>query len=292
MPCPNRKRSRRRRSESGIDRAKRSTRSLSFFSEIMSQGAGASASGAPVAPNETLYIQNLNESVAIPVMKQTLEALFTTYGPVLSIVAHKNLRMRGQAFVSFQDVATASKAKHEVNGFPLYGKSMRLSFARTKSDSVVAYLGKASGSAEKDLEEHKKARLAQKPITRRRNSTRQRLFERKKAHEQAVARGEAGLLPARRSTSARTKAHQLPDEYVPPNRILFLQQMPDTVTHAQLMGIFGHLANLYQVRTIPGRTDIAFVEFHDIPSSVAARDATNGYVFPTGEHLKVSFARA
>ena len=100
----------------------------------MSQGAGASASGAPVAPNETLYIQNLNESVAIPgmcvcaandaVMKQTLEALFTTYGPVLSIVAHKNLRMRGQAFVSFQDVATASKAKHEVNGFPLYGKSM------------------------------------------------------------------------------------------------------------------------------------------------------------------------
>jgi len=25
---------------------------------------------------------------------------------------------------------------------------------------------------------------------------------------------------------------------------------------------------------------------------VAARDATNGYVFPTGEHLKVSFARA
>ena len=278
----------------------------------MSQGAGASASGAPVAPNETLYIQNLNESVAIPgmcvcvcaandaVMKQTLEALFTTYGPVLSIVAHKNLRMRGQAFVSFQDVATASKAKHEVNGFPLYGKSMvrtphlyqRLSFARTKSDSVVAYLGKASGSAEKDLEEHKKARLAQKPITRRRNSTRQRLFEQKKAHEQAVARGEAGLLPARRSTSARTKAHQLPDEYVPPNRILFLQQMPDTVTHAQLMGIFGHLANLYQVRTIPGRTDIAFVEFHDIPSSVAARDATNGYVFPTGEHLKVSFARA
>ena len=59
----------------------------------MSQGAGASASGAPVAPNETLYIQNLNESVAIPgmcvsaaidaVMKLTLEALFSTYGRVV-----------------------------------------------------------------------------------------------------------------------------------------------------------------------------------------------------------------
>lgn len=109
-------------------------------------------------PNETLYIQNLNESVTVPgtymqegsegikkknsvsrarnspafrhltlraiVMKQSLEALFSNYGPVLSVVAHRNLRMRGQAFVSFQDVSTSSKALQEVNGFPLYGKSM------------------------------------------------------------------------------------------------------------------------------------------------------------------------
>ena len=94
-------------------------------------------------PNETLYIQNLNEGIkknsvsrarnspafrhltlrAI-VMKQSLEALFSNYGPVLSVVAHRNLRMRGQAFVSFQDVSTSSKALQEVNGFPLYGKSM------------------------------------------------------------------------------------------------------------------------------------------------------------------------
>lgn len=58
------------------------------------------------------------------VMKQSLEALFSNYGPVLSVVAHGNLRMRGQAFVSFQDVSTSSKALQEVNGFPLYGKSM------------------------------------------------------------------------------------------------------------------------------------------------------------------------
>lgn len=91
------------------------------------------ASSAPeAAPNETLYIQNLNERVQLPsmyamltsVMKQSLEALFSTFGPVLSIVAHKNLRMRGQAFVSFQDKETASRAMKEVSGFPLYGKSM------------------------------------------------------------------------------------------------------------------------------------------------------------------------
>jgi U2 small nuclear ribonucleoprotein B'' len=57
-------------------------------------------------------------------MKQTLRALFKNYGEVLDVVAHGNLRMRGQAFVSFPDVEIAKKAQREVKGFPLYGKPM------------------------------------------------------------------------------------------------------------------------------------------------------------------------
>lgn len=76
------------------------------------------------APNSTLYVQNLNERIKVPVLKQSLEALFSTYGPVLSVVAHSNLRMRGQAFISFGDTDTATRALEEVNGFPLYGKGM------------------------------------------------------------------------------------------------------------------------------------------------------------------------
>lgn len=83
----------------------------------------ADATDAP-APNATLYVQNLNERIKLPLLKQALEMLFSTYGPVLSVVAHTNLRMRGQAFVSFGDVDTATRALEEVNGFPLYGKGM------------------------------------------------------------------------------------------------------------------------------------------------------------------------
>lgn len=57
-------------------------------------------------------------------LKQSLSALFSTYGSVLSITAHGNLRMRGQAFVAFDDSEIAAKAIQEVNGFPLYGKAM------------------------------------------------------------------------------------------------------------------------------------------------------------------------
>lgn len=57
-------------------------------------------------------------------MKATLKALFTNYGSVLNVTAHKNLRMRGQAFVSFESKDIARKAQREVNRFPLYGKPM------------------------------------------------------------------------------------------------------------------------------------------------------------------------
>jgi RNA recognition motif-containing protein len=57
-------------------------------------------------------------------MKHTLQNLFKTYRPVLPIVAHRNVRMRGQAFVSFPDREMANRARKEVNEFPLYGKAM------------------------------------------------------------------------------------------------------------------------------------------------------------------------
>ena len=42
----------------------------------------------------------------------------------MDVVAHSNLRMRGQAFVSFADPQVAKKAMKEVRGFPLYSKPM------------------------------------------------------------------------------------------------------------------------------------------------------------------------
>lgn len=244
--------------------------------------------GGVVEPNETLYIQNLNERVKLPVLKQSLEALFSTYGKVLSVIAHANVRMRGQAFVSFKSQDTAAKAMREVNGFPLYGKAMRITFAKTKSDSVVRHLAGTEGDAA--LDAHKKARLAQKPITRRRNVLRQREMERKRKAAAAGVPVEA--VEPRSASLARVQANQLPDEYLPPNKILFLQQIPSTTTREDLQNLFGTYPNLHEVRIVPGRSDIAFVEYNDIPSGVQAREATNGYTFPSGERLKVSYARA
>ena len=57
-------------------------------------------------------------------MKSTLRSLFKGYGKILDVVAHSNLRMRGQAFVSFESKEVAAKALKEVKNFPLYAKPM------------------------------------------------------------------------------------------------------------------------------------------------------------------------
>jgi RNA recognition motif-containing protein len=57
-------------------------------------------------------------------MRTSLRVLFKTLGPVLDVTVHKNLRLRGQAFVAFEKAETAEKAVKEVNKFPLYGKPM------------------------------------------------------------------------------------------------------------------------------------------------------------------------
>ncbi len=66
-------------------------------------------------------------------MKASLRGLFKAYGEVLDVVAHSNLRMRGQAFVSFPSADMAKSAMKDVQRFPLYSKPM-VYFISQKAD--------------------------------------------------------------------------------------------------------------------------------------------------------------
>ena len=94
-------------------------------------------------PNQTLYINNLNEKVKkegislsahfiyrllllllFSELKKSLYAIFSQFGSILDIVALKTLRMRGQAFVVFKDISSATTALRSMQGFPFYDKPM------------------------------------------------------------------------------------------------------------------------------------------------------------------------
>ena len=51
-------------------------------------------------------------------------AIFSQFGQILDIVALKTLKMRGQAFVIFKEVTSATNALRGMQGFPFYDKPM------------------------------------------------------------------------------------------------------------------------------------------------------------------------
>lgn len=100
--------------------------------------------------------KNLEERIKPDQLKEALSEVFSEYGNVIDIVAKKNLKAKGQAFIVFDDVGAAQKAIEEVQGFELFEKPMVLDYAKSKSDAIVQKEGN------EEFETHKRRRLAEK----------------------------------------------------------------------------------------------------------------------------------
>lgn len=105
---------------------------------------GAAAPGTKItskvttyAPNQTLYITNLPSSkIQKADLRISLYTLFSTYGPVLDVVALRTMKMRGQAHIVYRDIQTATQAMRSLQGFEFFGKEIQISYAKSKSDMI------------------------------------------------------------------------------------------------------------------------------------------------------------
>ncbi|CZR50704.1 related to small nuclear ribonucleoprotein U2B [Phialocephala subalpina] len=101
-------------------------------------GARKPTGNISTAPNQTLYITNLPSSkIQKPDLRIALYTLFSTYGPVLDVVALRTMKMRGQAHVVFRDVQTATQAMRALQGFEFFGRDMQIQYAKSKSDTIA-----------------------------------------------------------------------------------------------------------------------------------------------------------
>ncbi|KAI9316452.1 hypothetical protein BX666DRAFT_1950943 [Dichotomocladium elegans] len=217
-------------------------------------------------PNRTVYASNLNEKVKIPVLKNTLRNMFRQFGEVIDIVAYSNIRMRGQAFIAYEDEESATKAIKELQHFVLYGKPMVVQYAKVKSDVHAKKDG--------DFEEH---------------------------HTERLKRKEARALlplPGANKTSSRmprgpslAPSQQIPDEYLPPNNILFLQNLPEDITQQQIVELFQRYPGFKEARMIPTKKTIAFVEYENEMQSSIAKTELSGFAIVPDHPIKVTFAR-
>jgi len=97
--------------------------------------------GEIIPPNQTIYVNNINEKIKKEELRKSLYALFSQYGPILDIVALKTHKMRGQAFIVFKDVSSAGNAMRQMTNFPFYDKPMKIAYAKSQSDITAKLNG-------------------------------------------------------------------------------------------------------------------------------------------------------
>jgi len=89
-------------------------------------------------PNQTLYLTNLpSAKIQKYDIRLSLYMLFSTYGPVLDVVAMKTQKMRGQAHITFRDIQTATQAMRSLQGFEFFGYKIQIQYAKNKSDTLA-----------------------------------------------------------------------------------------------------------------------------------------------------------
>uniref|UniRef100_A0A8V0Z9Y2 Small nuclear ribonucleoprotein polypeptide B2 n=1 Tax=Gallus gallus TaxID=9031 RepID=A0A8V0Z9Y2_CHICK len=205
-----------------------------------------------IRPNHTIYINNINDKIKKEELKRSLYALFSQFGHVVDIVALKTMKMRGQAFVIFKELGSSTNALRQLQGFPFYGKPMRIQYAKTDSDIISKMRGTFA-----DKEKRKEKKKA-------------------KSLEQSA-------------NAANKKIIQVPDN--PPNYILFLNNLPEETNEMMLSMLFNQFPGFKEVRLVPGRHDIAFVEFENECQAGAARDALQGFKITPSHAMKITYAK-
>ena len=136
------------------------------------------------------------------------------------------------------------------------------------------------------------------------------LIERKQAYEAAEAQKKmkrpAAGAPAEAGTARPVKASRgaglkssnpaagavIPEEYLPPNKILFVQNLPEDYGVEGLTAIFGRFEGFREVRLVPGRRGIAFVEYEAEAGAISAKENTAGMALgEEGKVVKVVYQR-
>jgi len=107
----------------------------------------------------------------------------------------------------------------------------------------------------------------------------------------------AGAKPAKAARGAGLKstggaAAVVPEEYLPPNKILFVQNLPDGYDIEDLTGIFSRFEGFREVRLVPGRKGIAFVEYEAEQGAISAKERVAGMQLgDEGKAMKVTYQR-
>lgn len=76
-----------------------------------------------------------------------------------------------------------------------------------------------------------------------------------------------------------------------PHRILFAQNLPDDCTDAMLTMFFQAYPGFQEVRMVPGKKGLAFIDFQDVIQAGIALKQLNGFKLNANDTLNLTYAK-
>eukprot|EP01026_Neomeris_dumetosa_P059063 TRINITY_DN55126_c0_g1_i2.p2 TRINITY_DN55126_c0_g1~~TRINITY_DN55126_c0_g1_i2.p2 ORF type:complete len:220 (+),score=26.26 TRINITY_DN55126_c0_g1_i2:150-809(+) len=216
-----------------------------------------------VTPNQTIYVNNLYEKLNKEELKKCLYAMFSQFGSILDIVCLKTNKLRGQAWIVFADIASASNALRTMQGFPFMDKAIRIDYAKTKSDAVA----KLDGTYKPGKREREKKTTT----TSKETAPRQ---QKQKVQPQGQIQGPQPM-----------------DTEEIPNKILFVQNLPPQTNDRMLDMLFQQFPGFLEVRMVEARPGIAFVEFEDEAKATVAMNGLQNFQVTQNKPMKIAYAK-
>ena len=158
--------------------------------------------------------------------------------------------MRGQAFIVFKDIRSATKAIDGANRANLFGKQMDVCYAKTKSKSLLEHQGK----------------LAQAAAIRKKNNS----FGSSQRGSHHKNRGKGG-------GDSNDNAHSR----------LRIENVPTNSNMEEMKKIFGRFPGFIKVHNDELQPGLCFVEYSNQNQSITAMDKLQGFSFE-GSSLRVT----
>ncbi|KFH02474.1 RNA recognition motif-containing protein [Toxoplasma gondii VAND] len=275
-----------------------------------------------IPPNQTIYINNINDKVKLPELKENLRSMFKQFGEIRQIVAMSSFWRRGQAWIVFASVESATKAIQGMQGFVYHDQPLRINYSVTKSDIIA----KEDGTFTPRPPGPKKPRAIREREERQRElflQMQQQYMQMQASSNAAATTGAAPSAPGNLSQGQanletmgvlKRKAEGAlptpqpaklggpfpPAAPVPPpavdmnfpampNKVLFLENLPEDATMEGLVSLFSKHAGMIEVRPVLWRR-VAFVEYDNEMLAANAMNALQGYTM-NGSSIKITYAR-
>lgn len=217
-------------------------------------------------PIQTIYCRNLPEKMNPSSVRKSLYMIFSEFGKIMEIKNCRAGSLKGQAWIVFKDIPSATEAMNRRQGFNFYGKPLQIEYAKSKSDSVARMDGTYKPRPKKEKKE---------------------VVSKKRSLDTSTESANNGG-PAPPSGPPPTKAPKLKINDIP-HRILFAQALPPDTSQDTLVSLFQPYPGFMEVRMVPGKKELAFIEFAEVVQAGIALQQLNGFKLNDTEVLHLTY---